>query len=304
MAGIYIYSDKTELVAELIGFARESGKAAYVITFDQQAAAAAAVYGPDQVYLFQGNSPLVENYAKVIARFLSREGAELLVVGATARGRDIAARIAGYLECGMVSDVASLVWENGKLHSERMLYGGAVTQSEIATDLVVITVPAGKFEPAKAGSSEITVLDVEADPRVVLTGTSPVSKAGVDLSVADKVICIGVSMEKKEDMQMVWDLGQALGAELGCTRAIAEQRQWLPNYIGISGITIKPSLYVAVGVSGQVQHTVGVRDSRIIVAINSNEKAPIFQAADYGIVGDMYEIVPLLTQEINSTKSR
>ena len=302
MAGIYIYSDKPELVAELIGFARETGKAAYVLAFDQQAAAAAAAYGPDRVYLFQGNSPLAENYAREAARFLSRENADLLVAGATARGRDLAARIAGYLECGMISDAVSLTLKDGTLHTERMLYGGAVTRSEAVAGMAVVTVPAGKFVPAGAGSAEITILEAEADARVVLTGTSPVTKAGVDLSVADKVICIGVSLEKKEDMQMVWELGQALGAELGCTRAIAEQRQWLPNYIGISGITVKPSLYVAVGVSGQVQHTVGIRDSRIIVAINANEKAPIFQAADYGIVGDMYELVPLLTQAVNASK--
>jgi electron transfer flavoprotein alpha subunit len=295
MAGIYIYSDKTSLASELISFAKQTGKTTTALTFSEEAANELASKGADKVCLFKGDS-LVENYGKATAEFLTGEGAELFVVGATARGRDFAARVAGYLDCGMASDVSSLGFADGHVTCERMMYGGAVVQSEVLSGLSVVTVPAGKFE-AGTGSCEITSVDLEADARVSLVETKPIVKEGTDLSGADKVVCVGLGLEKAEDIEMAKALAAALGAEIGCTRGIAEERHWLPveQYIGISGAVIKPQLYLSMGVSGQVQHVFGVRDAKFIVAIDSNEKAPIFRSADYGIVGDMYEIVPLLT---------
>ena len=141
---------------------------------------------------------------------------------------------------------------------------------------------------------------MQADPRVRLIETLPVKRDKIDLASAEKVVCVGMGLDKQEDMKMAEELAQLLGAEIACTRGIAEERQWLPveSYIGISGAKIKPSLYISMGVSGQVQHVVGIRDSKIIVAVDSNEKAPIIKAADYSIIGDMYEIIPLLIEEL------
>ncbi|TWH46746.1 electron transfer flavoprotein subunit alpha/FixB family protein [Sporomusa sp. KB1] len=303
MGGIYIYSDRTIMAAELIGFAKKSGKSANVITFNETAANEIAQYGADQVYVFKGDSPLAENYAKAVADFLRNERAELFVVGATARGRDIAARVAGYLECSLLSEVSTIVLEGGTVSTTRMVYGGAVIQSEAAAGMAVVTIPSGKFEAVQGGTSEVAIVSVKADDRVSLLESTPIVRSEVDLSAADKIVCIGLGMEKKEDMQLAIDLAEVLGAEIGCTRSVSEEKHWLPNYIGISGLTIRPSLYLAMGVSGQVQHLVGVRDSKIIVAINTNEKAPIFNGADYGIVGDLYEIAPLLTKELKSTNA-
>ncbi len=299
MAGIYVYSDKLDIAAELIGFAKASGKEATALCFAQEAADQLAQMGADKVFCLKGNSPLAENYGQAIADFLKNQTAELFVVGATARGRDIAARVAGYLDCGMVSDVSSLSFSDGKISTERMMYGGAVVQSETNSGLSVVTVAAGRFEPIK-GSAEIVTVVVESDDRVSLIETAPVVKEGIDLRQACSVVCVGMGLEKESDIQMAKDLAAVLNAELGCTRGIAEERHWLPveQYIGISGAVIKPQLYISMGLSGQVQHIFGVRDAKIIVAIDSNEKAPIFKSADYGIVGDMYEIIPLLTQAL------
>ncbi|HWQ76589.1 MAG TPA: electron transfer flavoprotein subunit alpha/FixB family protein [Syntrophomonas sp.] len=296
MADIYIYSDQTSLAAELISFAKQTGKTTTVLAFSQEAAVELASKGADKVCLCNGDSPMVENYSKAVAAFLKAEGAELLAVGATARGRDFAARVAGYLDCGMASDVSSLSWADGRVSCERMMYGGAVVQSEVLSGLSVVTVPAGKFD-AGSGSCEITGIDLQADGRVSLVETKPIVQEGADLSCAERVVCVGLGLEKEEDLEMAKALAAALGAGIGCTRGIAEERHWLPaeQYIGISGAVIKPQLYLSMGVSGQIQHVFGVRDAKLIVAIDSNEKAPIFRSADYGIVGDMYEIVPLLT---------
>lgn len=299
MAGIYVYSDKLDIAAEIIGFAKGSGQAAHAICFNQSDAEQLAQMGADKIFCLQGNSPLAENYAPAVAAFLKEQAAQLFVVGATARGRDIAARVAGYLDCAMVSDVSSLSYNDGKLMTERMMYGGAVLQSEIISGFSVVTVAAGKFSAVK-GTAAIEIVAVNADSRVSLIETAPIVKEGVDLRQANSVVCVGLGLEKEADLQIARDLAAAINAELGCTRGIAEERHWLPveQYIGISGAVIKPQLYISMGVSGQVQHVFGVRDAKVIVAVDSNEKAPIFRSADYGIVGDMYEIIPLLTQAL------
>jgi len=301
MAGIYIYSNNRAVAAELTGFARRTGKEANVIVFLPEEAEAIKNCGADHIYVLNGDSPLAENYGKAIAQFLKQEGAELFLVGASPSGRDIAARVAGYLNCGMVSDVSALSYDNGKITTERMIYGGAIIQKEAWSGLTVATIPAGMFEPIE-GTAEILSIAVESDNRVNLVATTPIVKEGADLGLADKVVCVGLGMEKEEDMQMARDLAGVLGAELGCSRGIAEERHWLPveHYIGISGAIIKPQLYLAMGISGQVQHTIGIRDAKIIVAVNDNEKSPIFRACDYGIVGDMYEVIPLLTEALQS----
>jgi electron transfer flavoprotein alpha subunit len=170
----------------------------------------------------------------------------------------------------------------------------------------VVTVPKGKFEARKyeGKTSDVITLKVESDNRVTLKETIPLEKDSKDLGAANIVVCIGMGFDKKEDMKIAEDLGRVLGATIGCTRGIVEERHWLPagSYIGISGTTVKPSMYISLGVSGQIQHVVGIRDSKIIVAVNSNANAPIFMAADYGIVGDMYEIIPLLTEAIRDVK--
>lgn len=299
MAGIYIYSDKKDLAAELIGFAKGAGREAVVLTLDEETANALQNSGADRICLIKGSSPLIENYAKAMAEFLAANQAELFAVGATSRGRDLAARVAGYLDCGMLSDVSTVNYMDNKLTGTRMMYGGAVIQNEEIDGFSVVTIPAGKFEPV-TGPSPIITVELAADTRVSLVETAASGKQGTDLAAADKVVCIGMGMDKKEDMQLAFELADALGAEIACTRGIAEERHWLPlqQYIGISGAVIKPKLYISMGVSGQIQHIFGIRDAQIIAAVDTNEKAPIFKAADYGIVGDMYEVVPALIEAL------
>jgi len=299
MAGIYVYSDKIYIAAELIGFAKASGQAANVICFSQADAERLAQMGAGQVYYLKGTSPRPESYGQVVAAFLKDQNADLFAVGATARGRDLAASVAGCLDCAMISDISSVSFADGILATDRMMYGGAVVQSEEVSGFAVVTIAAGKFAPL-SGSAEIVTVEVMADSRVSLVDAVPIVKEGVDLRQACSVVCVGLGLEKEADLQLARDLAAVLNAEIGCTRGVAEERHWLPveQYIGISGAVIKPQLYLSMGVSGQVQHTFGVRDAKVIVAIDSNEKAPIFRSADYGIVGNMYEIIPLLTKAL------
>ncbi|NLJ71476.1 MAG: electron transfer flavoprotein subunit alpha/FixB family protein [Syntrophomonadaceae bacterium] len=300
MSDIYIYSERLDIAAELIGFARQNHKEPYVVTFSAVAAEELANLGANKVFYLKGESPLVENYAKQISKFLKEQAASHFMVGATARGRDLAARVAGYMDCGMASDLSGLTYVDDELICERIIYGGAVRQKEAFKDFCVVTVPGGLFEPVQ-GDCEIFTIDLKADERVVLVERTEIPSRGNDLPTASKVVCVGLGLAEEEDLSLVNGLVDVLEGEIACTRGIAEERHWLPveRYIGISGAVIKPELYIALGVSGQIQHVYGIRESKIIVAIDKNDKAPIFRYADYGIVGDMYEIIPLLTDLLN-----
>lgn len=296
MGGIYVFSEQASLISELVTLTAEMGKSCTVVAVGMDTAEKCSELGAHQVMCLHGNSDMPENYAKSIAGLLKENEAELLVVGATPSGRDLAARVAGYLDCIMVSDAFSVTSQDNRFITQRMMYGGAVTRQEAWHGLGVVTVPAGMSVPSPGGDKcEIVVIDVEADCRVTVESVAPITKEGVDLTLAEKIVCVGMGFEKKEDLKIAYDLAEALGGEVGCTRGLAEDHHWFPSYIGLSGVRVKPRLYLGLAVSGQIQHTVGIRDSHIIVAINQDSKAVIFNDCDYGMVGDMFEIVPILT---------
>ena len=301
MAGIYIYSDKLDIAAELVGFAKGEGKKAALIVMDQEMANQAKALGADEVCLFSG-AARPENYGKAIAAYLKEQDAELFAVGSTCRGRELAASVAGYLDCAMSSDVVSAKYDGGRLVTRKMTLGGVVETEEAFTGLSVITVSAGKFQPVSGGESPVVEVAAQPDGRAQLTAAQPIEKTGVDLTKAEKIVSIGMGLDKQEDIQIARDLADVLGAEIGCSRGVAEERHWLPesNYVGITGTQVKAKLYLAMGISGQVQHVYGIKDVKVVVAINKDENAPIFRAADYGIVGDLYQYAPLLTEALKN----
>lgn len=304
MSGIFIYADKPALSGELITLAKELGSSISVLCLNAAEADQIAQMGADKVYILDGESDWAENYARAMADLLAAEAAELFLVGATVRGRDIAAKVAAYQKCGLVGDVSTVKQTDGGIETTRMMYGGAVVQTNFLQGFNVVTVPAGKCECAAtgSGSAEIITREVKTESQVELLETVKIEKQGVDLCQAKRVVCIGLGVDDQNALKMVEELNEALDGAIACTRPIAEEKGWLPAdlYIGISGKSISPDLYVGLGISGQVQHTVGIRDSKIIVAVNNNDKAPIFRIADYGIVGDMNEVVPLLTKAIKN----
>jgi len=309
MAGIWIYSETRSVAEELLTIGRElADKLAQplcAITIFPEDAQALVAAGGDKVFVLKGDNPWPESYATPIAELAAKESPVAMLIGGTLRGKDLAAKVAAHLKTGLVTDAFAIRGEDGGIETDRMMYGGLAVCTEVLQGIALVTIPPRTYEaPIKDGSrsGEVITLEVVTEAGMVVGNVCPIIRRGADITTADKLVCVGRGVAKQEDMQIVSELATALGAEMGCTRSIAEDYHWLPNenYIGLSGQRVKPSLYLSVGISGQVQHVAGIRDSKIIVAIDSNEKAPIFAAADYGIVGDLYQILPLLTEAIKS----
>lgn len=307
MAGIWIYSEDISVAKQLITLGRDlagqMNQPLCAVSLYEEEAQNLIATGADKVYLLKAASVWPESYAPALAALAEEEAPTVLFIGATLRGKDVAARIAARLNTGLVNDALAVRYEDGSIETDRVIYGGLAVCTEILQGTGLVTIPPRTYDPPEpdaARTGEIIVIEAAVDAQAVVGNVCPIVRQGADIATADKLVCVGRGLGKQQDLQLARDLAEALGAEIGCTRSIAEDYHWLPNetYIGLSGQKVKPSLYLSMGVSGQVQHVAGIRDAKIIVAIDTNENAPIFAAADYGIVGDLYQIVPLLTEEL------
>ncbi len=306
MAGIFIFSEDSALGKQLLTPALELKQSLSqpitALTVSEADAKELAALGADKALVLQPAGGWTEALSEAIYSLVSGAGASIFLVGGTLRGKHVGAYVAAKLNAGMSTDAKSLKIEGGKLLSTRLLYAGLALCEEELTLPAVATIPPRTFSPpsaaAKAGAVE--TVKVEADARVAVSDVNRVAGTGVDIAGVTKLVAVGRGFRKQEDLKLAQDLAAALKAELACSRPIAEEEHWLPidHYVGISGNTVKAELYLAVGISGQVQHMVGARESKVIAAVNSDEHAPIFESADYGIIGDLYEVLPLLTAAI------
>ena len=314
---VWVFADKPALLAELMTGAREltpSGGSLVAILLGARAQAEQALARGAAKVLWlgePGEHTLVDDYVPTLVNLVEQGQPYALLIGATKRGRAIAGRLAARLKVTALTDVLEFLHENNGLQARHMIFGGgAVRIDRPLTETIVATVGPGVFDAsapnASATGGQGGIIEVPfVAPTVKMTlrerKTRPV--AAVNLSGAKKVVCAGRGVGQQDDLQMIGELARLLGAELACTRPLAEGLGWLPRerYLGISGATIRPDLYLGVGVSGQVQHMIGMNRSRVVVVINKDQNAPIFANADYGIAADLYAVVPAL---INALKNR
>ncbi len=244
-----------------------------------------------------------ETYANVLHEIAKENGADILLIRSTRLGKETAGRVAQKLQAGCITDAIDLTVKGSDLVVDRYALGGNTISSEIIrTKKKVISVMPRTFEAQPApvqGIVEKVELNVPP-PRVQLVERRKKIGESVNIESAERLICVGKGLSSKEDLAMVNELSALLKAELGCTRALSSDYHWISEdrMVGISGKRCKPKLHVSIGISGQIQHTVGIMSSKLIVAINKDKEAPIFKIADYGIVGDLYQVVPKLTQRI------
>ncbi len=307
MGAIWVYSEDTDITKQLLTLgsqlAAQTDKSLCALMLNSADIADVIASGADKVYCLKGDNPQPESYDQALAELAEQEKPDMVFIGATMRGKDLAAKLAARLNAGLVSEACGIRWTDGILETDRMMYGGLAICTETLQLPALVTVPPRSYDapqPDPGRKGEVVNIDVSCDARISVSAMCPIEHQGADIATAERVICVGRGLAKQEDLKLVDQLANALNAEIGCTRSIAEDYHWLPNdkYIGLSGQKTKPDLYLSLGVSGQVQHVAGIRDSHIIVAVDSNENAPIFEAADYGIVGNLYDVVPILTAAI------
>ncbi len=313
MAGVWIIAETKEQAQALLGIGKVTAAAmATAVTVllpkDRGASSDFFSLGADQVFFLPilPQDQSFDAYLPVMAAEAKNEDPDLILVAATARGRDLAARLAARLDTGLCSACIGMHYDSSSktLEMERLAYGGAAIQKVACTTRPFIaTITPGTFEAAKpAEPREGAVKELPAPPpsAVKIAGIKAKERTGRDIAAAKVVVCVGRGLQKEEDLALARELAELLEGEIGCTRPISEEMHWLPEdlCIGLSGIQVKPDLYIGLGVSGQIQHVTGIRNAKVICAVNQDEHAPIFDAADFGIVGDLYDIVPKLIAEL------
>jgi electron transfer flavoprotein alpha subunit len=316
MAEIMIFSDKEDSAFELLSWGSKvkgslNAKLSAVVLGKgaKEKAAGYFAYGADKVY-WNENAAFNDFYADVYADALTQITAaynpDVILLGSSRRGKELAARLAQKLNAGCITDATGIEVKGNDLVVNRYTLGGNTVSSEmLKTARKVISVLPKTFEKGAktAGQGEAIEAPVTLNkPRVTIVETKGKEGDVVSLEDAQTLVCIGRGLNKKEDLPMVENLAKALNAEIGCTRPLSHEWQWLSEQreVGLSGKKCKPRLCVELGISGQIQHTVGVRDSKVIVAINKDKTAPIFEMADYGIIGDIYEVIPKLTEKLKT----
>ena len=312
MAGILVFSEKDDTAFELVSKGRQikgDGRLAALVLADasEEKAKQYFAYGADVVYMAKPDvSTHVDAHlcADAIARAIDTYGFGLVLIGSTRAGKEIAAMVAQRLGVGCVTDAIDINIRDGKLVVDRYSFGGSTVASLVVkTARQVISVMPRTFElaPKTAAQGEIVTFAPEVGtPKVKVVDRQEKKGESTPIEEAETLVCIGRGIADKKDIPMIEALTRSLKAEIGCTRPLTHEWMWFPESreVGLSGKKCKPSLCLSLGISGQIQHTVGIRTSKIIAAINKDKNAPIFKTADYGIVADLYDVVPKLTRKI------
>lgn len=263
-------------------------------------------YGAEKIYVAENEQlePYTNlAYSQAFLQVLEQVDPDIILLGHTAKGRDFAPRVATKLGLSMISDVSHIECAGDELIFTRPIYAGkAFVKKKVAAGKVFATVRPNNIEFSKSPyscPSEVERIPVSVkDLRTIVKEVVQKASSGMDLTEAKIIISGGRGVRKSEGFQPLRELAEVLGGAVGASRGACDQQYCdYSMQIGQTGKVVTPDLYIACGISGAIQHLAGMSNSRVIVAINTDPEAPIFKVADYGIVGDLFEVVPLLTQE-------
>lgn len=277
----------------------------YMYGGNADAAKVAGEYGVSDVAHTPASEYSSTAAASAFAQFVKSEGANTVIVAANATGKEMAPRLAVKLEAGYIADCVSLSNNGGSLNAVRPVYAGKAKISVTATTPIgVYALRPNVFTARKSDSqSTVTVRSFAAqlsDKDSKVTVKNIVRNEGkLDVLEADIIVSGGRGLKGPEHFNLVENLASKLGAAVGASRAVVDAG-WRPHgeQVGQTGKTVSPNMYIACGISGAVQHLAGMSSSKVIVAVNKDKEAPIFKVADYGIVGDVFEVLPKLTEKI------
>ncbi|MBB6446787.1 electron transfer flavoprotein subunit alpha/FixB family protein [Bacillus benzoevorans] len=261
-------------------------------------------YGANRIYLLEDealSAYTTDAYTQALCQLVEEVAADVILLGHTAIGKDVAPRAAARLGLGLVSDCTGVDVEDGKAVFTRPIYAGKAFQKKVFNEgKIFATLRPNNFDVEKkpAQAEVVSFQPVIKDIRTVVKEIVRKTAGGVDLSEAKVIVSGGRGVKSEDGFKPLQELADVLGGAVGASRGACDAEYCdYSLQIGQTGKVVTPDLYIACGISGAIQHLAGMSNSKVIVAINKDPEAPIFQAADYGIVGDLFEVVPLLTEE-------
>ncbi len=302
-----------ELASEARRLADQMGQSVTAILLGsniKEKASELGKYGADKVIVADDNrlaTYTTDAYVSVIAQLAQKEEPNIILLGASVQGRDLSGRLAARLGVGMAQDCVTFSLENGNLVAKRPIYAGKAYATVTFKDSIpqIATARPNVLElnePDESRSVEVVDAEFNLDDSHLKTKVAEVIQeegAKVDLTEAERIVSGGRGMKGPENYKILEELADIINATVGASRS-AVDAGWRPHsdQVGQTGKVVSPNLYIACGISGAIQHLAGMSTSKYIVAINKDPEAPIFQKADYGVVGDLFGIVPALTEEI------
>lgn len=294
---IMIYGDSVEWFKQAKTVADKIGGETFGIAPSSELGREAAKI-ISKVYVFDSKIYEPNRYYKIIHKVSEEVKPDISIFSSTIKGRTLAGLYAGSKDEIIVTDVVDVRWVDKSLELDRLVYGGTCIATLRCRPPLTFCISQGAFKPTEThvngGIEYINIIEderVEADYRAR-------ELTGIPLERADVVVVAGRGFKKREDLEMVRELSSKLKGAWSVTRPLAADYGWADNWIGISGAVVSPRLYIALGVSGQPLHMIAARSSKIIIAVNKDPNAPIFEEADYGIVGDLYQVIPRLIEKI------
>ena len=316
MPGVLVFCEvqdgklkKTSREALTIGnkLAQAAGGDLVAFATDSAVAADAGRYGAKKLYVAKLDAYDTERFATAMKQVVDDMKPAVVLFGGTSNGRDLAPRLAARLDVGVASDVDRLEWKDGKVRARRPVYSGkAFATVDISGTPAIATTRPNAFPAEESGSGAAEVADVAApaESRTKLLETKAPEAGEMSIAEADIIISGGRGLKEGQNFSYIRDLAHAIGGAVGASRATVDAG-WIDHQhqVGQTGRVVSPNLYIAAGVSGAIQHLAGMSSSKHIVAINKDPEAPIFRVADLGIVGDLFTILPALTEAVKKAKA-
>ncbi|MEA2570949.1 MAG: electron transfer flavoprotein alpha subunit [Acidobacteriota bacterium] len=316
MPGVLVFCEvqdgklkKTSREALTIGnkLAQAAGGDLVAFATDSSVAAEAGRYGAKKLYVAKLDSYSTEIFTAAMQQVVNDVKPSVVLLGGTSNGRDLAPRLAARLDVGVASDVDRLEWTDGKVRARRPVYSGKAfaTVDIVGTPAIATTRP-NAFPAVEVGgaAAEVVEVNVTAESKAKLIDTKVPEAGELSIAEADIIVSGGRGLKEGQNFSYIRDLAHAIGGAVGASRATVDAG-WIDHQhqVGQTGRVVSPNLYIAAGVSGAIQHLAGMSSSKHIIAINKDPEAPIFRVADLGIVGDLFTILPALTEEVKKAKA-
>ena len=256
-------------------------------------------FGPKKAIKING--PLMSDaISGSILKTFSEETPDLIIIGSTVTGREVAGIVSAELSTPAISEVNDISLDGGKILTSRFFYGGKSQLKERSSSKIVVVAPGICEASEKPGETEVSEIQLGESALKIVSKTQK-NAGSVDIEKAQIIVSVGRGLGKKENLEKVEPFAKAIHAEIGGSRPVCLDYGWLSEdrQVGLSGKKVQPKIYIALGISGQIQHIAGMRNSKVVIAINKDKSAPIFEEADYGIVGDMFEVVGKLKDKVS-----